>query len=64
MDLTFNEQELAFQGELRDWLDRYDPGPEPAEEKAHFAWRREFQRALAGDGLAAVHWPVEYGGRR
>jgi alkylation response protein AidB-like acyl-CoA dehydrogenase len=63
MDLTFNERELTFQSELRDWFHRYDPGPEPAEEKAHYAWRREFQRALARAGLAAVHWPVEYGGR-
>jgi alkylation response protein AidB-like acyl-CoA dehydrogenase len=63
MDLTFNERELAFQSELRTWFAQNDPGPEPRDEDANYAWRRAFQRALADDGLAAVHWPVEYGGR-
>jgi alkylation response protein AidB-like acyl-CoA dehydrogenase len=63
MDLTFDERELAFRDELRDWLSDHDPGPEPDEEDTHYAWRREFQRQLAGAGLAAVHWPREYGGR-
>ena len=40
------------------------PGREPEhDEDAHYAWRRDFQRRLADDGWAAVHWPVEYGGR-
>jgi alkylation response protein AidB-like acyl-CoA dehydrogenase len=64
VDLTFSESELAFRDELRAWLDSHDPGPEPAgDEDAHYAWRRDFQRALADGGWAAVHWPVEYGGR-
>jgi alkylation response protein AidB-like acyl-CoA dehydrogenase len=64
MDLTFNERELAFRDELRAWFDAYDPGPEPeGDEDAHYAWRRAFQRDLANGGWAAVHWPVEYGGR-
>jgi alkylation response protein AidB-like acyl-CoA dehydrogenase len=65
MDLTFNADELAFRDELRGWLDDHQLPPEPAEadEDAHYAWRRRFQRALADGGWAAVHWPVEYGGR-
>ena len=64
MDLTFSERELAFRDELRAWFDTNDPGPEPErDEDAHYAWRREFQRELAQDGWAAVHWPAEYGGR-
>ena len=64
MDLTFNERELAFRDELRAWLDANGPGPEPeADEDATYAWRRDFQRELAQAGWAAVHWPVEYGGR-
>ncbi len=64
MDLTFSEHELAFRDELRAWFDTNDPGPEPErDEDAHYAWRRDFQRELAQDGWAAVHWPVEYGGR-
>src|SRR3954469_3327609 len=64
MDLTFTERETAFRDELRGWLAANRPGDEPVhDEDAHYAWRREFQRRLAQDGLAAVHWPPEYGGR-
>ncbi len=64
MDLTFNERELAFRDELRAWFAANEPPPEPeGDEDAHYTWRRDFQRLLAKDGWAAVHWPVEYGGR-
>ena len=65
MDLTFNERELAFRDELRGWLADNQLAPEPAEgdEDEHYNWRRDFQRRLADDGWAAVHWPVQYGGR-
>jgi alkylation response protein AidB-like acyl-CoA dehydrogenase len=63
MDLTFNEPELAFRDELRAWLADHDPGCEPETEDAGYLWRLEFQRELARDGWAAVHWPPEYGGR-
>src|SRR5246127_2225589 len=64
MDLTFSEPELAFRDELRAWFADYDPGPEPqGDEEAHYTWRRDFQRALAGGGWAAVQWPPENGGR-
>ncbi len=63
MDLTFNEAETAFRDELRAWLDAHDPGVEPTTEDAHWRWRRDWQRALAADRWAGVHWPPEYGGR-
>jgi alkylation response protein AidB-like acyl-CoA dehydrogenase len=63
MDLTFNEAEAAFRDELRAWLDTHDPGPEPTDEDAHWRWRRDWQRQLAADRWAGVHWPPEYGGR-
>ncbi len=64
MDLTFSEPELAFRDELRAWFADHQPAPEPhGDEDAHYAWRRDFQRELARDGWAAVHWPAEYGGR-
>jgi alkylation response protein AidB-like acyl-CoA dehydrogenase len=64
MDLTFSDAERAFRDELRTWFAANDPGAEPTEdEDAHYHWRRAFQRRLADDGWAAVHWPVEYGGR-
>ncbi len=64
MDLTFSDGELAFRDELRAWFATHEPGEEPAgDEDTHYRWRRDFQRRLADDGWAAVHWPVEYGGR-
>src|SRR5437588_8321955 len=64
MDLTFTEREGAFRDELRSWLSENHPGTEPdGEEGKAYAWRRDFQRRLADGGWAAVHWPVEYGGR-
>jgi len=65
MDLTFSERELAFRDELREWLADNQLAGEPRyeDEDAHYAWRRDFQRRLAEGGWAAVHWPVEYGGR-
>jgi alkylation response protein AidB-like acyl-CoA dehydrogenase len=64
MDLTFSDAELAFRDELRAWFAANDPGEEPVgDEDAHYHWRAGFQRRLAQDGWAAVHWPVEYGGR-
>jgi alkylation response protein AidB-like acyl-CoA dehydrogenase len=63
MDLTFNEREAAFREEVRAWFAANDPGPEPQGDDAGYAWRRDFQRRMADDGLAAVHWPAEFGGR-
>jgi alkylation response protein AidB-like acyl-CoA dehydrogenase len=63
MDLTYSESERAFRDELRAWLAANDPGAEPAEEAAHYAWRRDWQRRLYEGGWAAVHWPKEFGGR-
>ena len=63
MDLTFTEAETAFRDELRSWLAENDPGEMPEGEDASYQWRRDFQRRLAEGGWAAVHWPVEYGGR-
>jgi alkylation response protein AidB-like acyl-CoA dehydrogenase len=64
MDLTFSEPEIAFRDELRAWFGANDAGAEPdGDEDRKYAWRRDFQRRLADDGWAAVHWPREYGGR-
>jgi alkylation response protein AidB-like acyl-CoA dehydrogenase len=64
MDLTFTDAELAFRDELRAWFADH-PAAEPPgrDEEALYAWRRDYQRQMATDGWAAVHWPVEYGGR-
>jgi alkylation response protein AidB-like acyl-CoA dehydrogenase len=63
MDLTFSAEEAAFRDELCGWLGENSAGDLPADEKEVFAWRRAWQRRLFDGGWAAVHWPVEYGGR-
>ena len=63
MDLTFSDSEAAFRDELRAWFESNDPGPVPEGEDAGYAFRRDWQRRLAEDRYAAVHWPQEYGGR-
>jgi len=64
MDLTFTDAELAFRDELRAWFaDHPATDPPGRDEDALYAWRRDYQRQMAADGWAAVHWPVEYGGR-
>jgi hypothetical protein len=40
VDLTFSERETAFRDELRAWFAANDPGPEPSDADAHYAWRR------------------------
>jgi alkylation response protein AidB-like acyl-CoA dehydrogenase len=64
MDLTDSPQETAFREELRAWLVANPAGDAPVgDEDAHYGWRRDWQRRLADGGWAAVHWPVEHGGR-
>jgi alkylation response protein AidB-like acyl-CoA dehydrogenase len=64
MDLTFSASERAFRDELRAWFAANQPDDEPVgDEDAHYQWRSDFQRRMADDGWAAVHWPVQYGGR-
>jgi alkylation response protein AidB-like acyl-CoA dehydrogenase len=64
MDLTFTDTETAFRDELRAWFSDNPPGEMPdTDEDAAYTWRRDFQRRLADGGWAAVHWPVEFGGR-
>lgn len=64
MDLTLTSQQTAFRDELAAWLMANDPGPEPhGDERAHFAWRRDWQRRLAAGGWAGLDWPIEHGGR-
>src|SRR3954453_13454381 len=65
MDLTFNERELAFRDELRQWLADNSPGsaPDDGGDDAQYNWRRQWQRKLYDAGWAAPAWPQEYGGR-
>jgi len=65
MDLTLDPIQAAFRDEVREWLAENVPREELGSLhtiegiEAHRAWERK----LYEGGFAAVHWPVEFGGR-
>jgi alkylation response protein AidB-like acyl-CoA dehydrogenase len=68
MRLAFNDEELAFQREVRDWITANMP-PEVAEESrrsrtSHVSKERllQWQKKLAGKGWLCPNWPKEHGG--
>jgi alkylation response protein AidB-like acyl-CoA dehydrogenase len=68
MRLAFNNEELAFQKEVRDWLAANMP-MEVAEESrrsrtSHVSKERlvQWQKKLADKGWLCPNWPKEYGG--
>jgi alkylation response protein AidB-like acyl-CoA dehydrogenase len=64
MDLTFTPEESEFRDEFRAWLAENHPGAPPnGGGDGSYQWWRDYQRRLAEAGWAAVHWPVEFGGR-
>jgi alkylation response protein AidB-like acyl-CoA dehydrogenase len=69
MDLSFNEDEVAFRREVRRWLKLNIPRRErkvvPAEfgDPKRIAELRTWQRKLYDAGYLAMGWPKQYGGR-
>ena len=68
MDFSFNDEDRAFQAEVREWLDVAWP-KEVRRRQARSALGRvskdqqtRWQQALANRGWAAPNWPEEYGG--
>ena len=68
MRLAFNDEELAFQREVRDWITANMPA-EVAEESrrsrtSHVSKERllQWQKKLASKGWLCPNWPREYGG--
>jgi alkylation response protein AidB-like acyl-CoA dehydrogenase len=70
MDFSYSAAELAFRGEVRDWISKNVPGdwgspawPIPddpeAQKKAVFDW----MKTLKEGGWVGIDWPTEYGGR-
>ena len=68
MDLTFSDEDFAFQMEVRNWISEHYPEEMKARKQRspgghlskedHVYW----QQALASKGWAAPGWPVEHGG--
>ena len=68
MDLRYTEDEEAFRGELRAWLDEVVPAlPRRSPSDDDWDARREYdtgwQRMLFDAGYAGINWPKEFGGR-
>src|SRR6195952_4351771 len=65
MDLTLSEDELAFQAEVRAWLEANAPSePLPSMDTAEgWALHQEWEAKLAAERLSVVSWPVDVGGR-
>jgi len=63
LDLTLTPEEEHFRAELRAWLEKNHPGPEPAGAEESFQFRRRWQRRMQEDRWAGLTWPREYGGR-
>ena len=68
MDFSFSDEDRAFQGEVREWLDVAWP-KDVRRRQAKSALGRvskdqqsRWQQALAKRGWAAPNWPEEYGG--
>lgn len=65
MDLRLSSDQQSFRDETRTWLadhvprEAFAPPSTPEGLSQHRAWERQ----LFDAGLAAVHWPREYGGR-
>ena len=66
MDLQLNDQDLAFQDEVRDFLERELPAELSAKVKRGGHLEKEdfyrWQRILYDRGWIAPAWPAEYGG--
>ena len=64
MDLSFTDEERAFAGEFRAWLDENLELPPSFESfDDEIAWGRKWQAKLAADRWVGIHWPSAYGGR-
>jgi len=69
MDYELTEEQRQFQTTFREWLEANLPdgwlsGDRSVPEgKDREQFLREWQRTLAADGWAGIHWPEAYGGR-
>ena len=63
MDLSYSSQEERFRTELRAWLQRNPPGPEPEDLDEWVRYGKRWQRRLYEAGWCGIAWPKEYGGR-
>lgn len=64
MDLSFDDEDLAFRQHVRSWLRENLPhDPRPTEDVAARAWDMAWQRRQFDGGFGGIAWPREYGGQ-
>ena len=65
MDLQFDDETLAFQREVRDFLSSHrDAFPTQSYDTAEgFEQHRRWDKVLFDGGLSVITWPEKYGGR-
>jgi alkylation response protein AidB-like acyl-CoA dehydrogenase len=71
VDLRFSDEDEAFRGEARAWLERELAGDfrhlrgrgGPGDEHVAFDDRRAWEKRLAAAGYTCLGWPREHGGR-
>jgi alkylation response protein AidB-like acyl-CoA dehydrogenase len=70
MDFKYSEEDEAFRGEFRAWLEvnvprdwRDDGELADPDTKSEFERRRAWHRKLYDAGWMCIHWPTEFGGR-
>src|SRR6478735_9018700 len=67
MDLRYSDEDEAFRGEVRGWLEAAVPEhgapPPPGDWPARRAYDTAWQRKLFDAGYAGLAWPADAGGR-
>ena len=58
--MTADEEE--FRETLREFLEKYHPGPEPSDPEEKLAFQRAWAACLHDHGWAAPSWPRRWGG--
>jgi alkylation response protein AidB-like acyl-CoA dehydrogenase len=65
VELSLDDEQAAFRAEVRAWLEANVPAGRPPRlgTRDGIETARQWERRLHQAGFAAVHWPVEFGGR-
>lgn len=65
MHLDLDPGQRAFRDEVRTWLEENVPSEPlpPVTDQDSLAQRKAWERQIFDAGFAAVHWPLEHGGR-
>ena len=64
MDLSFDDEDVAFRHHVRGWLrDNLPTDPRPTDDPGARAWDMAWQRRQFDGGFGGIAWPREYGGQ-